>query len=437
MNSITSIVKMSVLAIAAAGAFGLTGRDLIGEEKKPKDSVPSQQKSSRGHVRNTDDVLPVRNPKAIPVFLDKGLSWLAEAQFENGGWGAGSHSRQDIRDPRAVQIDPATTAFSAMALTRAGNTLKEGPYAQNVSRALMYLLESVEEFPEEGANITAITGTQPQAKLGQNIDVSMCAQFFSRILPHTKHNAKLEKRVANALDKCLRKIGRGQSSDGSWAGGGWAPVLQSAMANSALEMAQAAGRKVDDSVLERSRDYQKSNIDVASGEVKTESAAGVSLYSITSNQRATAREARKAEEIIKDAKSKGLLPKSAPVSADNLLVAGHSKKEAEKLADAYTQNEAGKRLMQDETVLAGFGNNGGEEYLSYMMTSESLVITGGEDWNDWHRKMSQRLEKIQNENGSWTGHHCITGPVFCTAAVVMTLSADRDVQVLVREQEKK
>ncbi len=380
---------------------------------------------------------PVRSFKPIPEFLGKGLSWLAKAQFENGGWGSGAHAHQEIRDPKSVQIDPAATAFSAMALLRSGSTLQEGPYAKNVSRALNYLIDLVESSPDKGSNITSLTGTQIQSKLGQNIDVSMTAQFFTKILPHTSENASLNKRLKSALEKCLRKIERGQTGDGSWSGAGWAGVLQSSMANSALEAADASGIKVDEKVLEKSRDYQKGNVDIKTGEVKTEGAAGVSLYAITSNQRATAQEARDAELSIDEAKSKGLLRSDAPVSQENLMGAGHSEKDARRLADAYKQNKQAQRMLEDETVMSGFGNNGGEEFLSYMMTAESMAITGDKEYDGWHKKMSRRFDKIQEGNGSWSGHHCITSPVFCSAAVILTLTADRDAQILVKEKREK
>ena len=378
-----------------------------------------------------------RGARPIPGFLEKGISWLADAQFENGGWGAGTHAHQEIRDPKAVHVDPATTAISAMALVRAGSTLKKGPYASNVFRALSYLLGEVEKSPEESANITTLSGTQPQVKLGQNVDVSLCSQFLSRILPYTKGDAKLEKRVTAALDKCLRKLERGHNSDGSYAGGTWAGVLQSAMAYSALEQGEAAGRKVDSSVIQRSREYQKGNMNVATGEVKTDKSAGVSLYTITGNQRATAQEARKSDELLRDAKEKGKLSHDAEVNVENLVKAGAKRPEAERLYKSYAQNEAGKRQLADEQVLSGFGNNGGEEYLSYMMTSESMVITGSKDWSDWTGKMGGRFEKVQNSNGSWSGHHCITSPVFCTAAVIMTVTANRDADILVANKNRK
>jgi hypothetical protein len=33
---------------------------------------------------------------------------------------------------------------------------------------------------------------------------------------------------------------------------------------------------------------------------------------------------------------------------------------------------------------------------------------------------------IQNNDGSWEGHHCITSPVFCTATALLILSIQED-----------
>src|SRR5262245_43961978 len=88
---------------------------------------------------------PLPTPRReIPGFLGKGIVWLAAAQNEDGGWGAGSHARQDIRDPHAVKSDPATTAFAGLALVRAGNTPTSGEYKANVTRALEHLVGAIE-----------------------------------------------------------------------------------------------------------------------------------------------------------------------------------------------------------------------------------------------------------------------------------------------------
>jgi hypothetical protein len=369
----------------------------------------------------------------LPEFAQKGIDYLAKVQFENGSWGAGTHTQQNVIDATQVQSDPATTAFAAMALLRAGNTLKEGKYSENLNKAVLYLLGVIENASEEGNKITDISGTQPQIKLGQNIDASMCVQFLIRIAPHAKHDKSLETRISNATDKCLRKIQKTQAEDGSINGGGWAPVLQSAMATNALELADNAGKDVDKKALEKSKNYQKDNIDTKTGEIKAERGAGVALYSVAGNQRSTATEARKATDLIAKGKKEGKLANDAPVTLDNLKQLNISDEEASDLVQAYNQNQGSISQMKNDQVLAGFGNNGGEEFLSFMLTSESLVITGGKDWDEWKDKMHKLLSGIQNNDGSWNGHHCITSPVFCTAASILALSVENDKDLLLKK----
>ena len=361
-----------------------------------------------------------------PAYIQRGLQWLVKAQYDNGGWGAGMHSSQHITDPHSVKLDPATTAFATLALIRSGNGLNYGLYQKNVRKALNLMLEIVEKSPENDTRITDVDGTQPQVKLGQNIDASMAAQLFTRVLPMTENDKQLHNRVSAALDKCLRKLQKAQNADGSTSNGGWAGVLQSAMATSALESAQAAGRDIDEDILDQARKYQQKNLDVKTGGVRTEAAAGISLYAISSSQKASAPAAREARERISKAKKDGTLSSDSEVSLDNLIKAGESEADAAELYEAYEQNQMAATMLEDDQVLAGFGNNGGEEFLSYMMASESLAETDFDRWKSWTGKMDNRFQKIQNPDGSWSGHHCITSPVFSTAAVIMTVMVEHD-----------
>ena len=68
-----------------------------------------------------------------------------------------------------------------------------------------------------------------------------------------------------------------------------------------------------------------------------------------------------------------------------------------------------------------FGQAGGEEYLAWWFATSSLVHSGGERWARWYPAISKRLIDVQNANGSWSGHHCLTGKVFCTATALLTL----------------
>lgn len=434
---------MIVLSIFALFGIALAGLSVAtvqyGDIEKPRlGSFPIPQArfvnnttAPAWNIKSNDQVKP------LPSYLEKSLTWLAEAQAENGGWGAGSHAMQNIRDPKAVQTDPATTAYVAMALLRAGNTLKTGSHSQQLTKATNYLLQTVNDAPQNHPNITTTTGTQPQQKLGQNIDVAMTVQYFARLIPHIQDDPVLAERVGAAMDFCIQRLQGTQMVDGSWNAGGWAPVLNSAMANNALELSEQVGRKVDVVALEKSRQYQSDNVSSDDGVgVATDKAAGIQLYALASAQRATANDAKAVKEAMVESNS----PASAAPALDEVVVVmeqkGYSKKEAKRMASSYISNQKAGEMLQRDDVLSGFGNNGGEEFLSYMMTSESLVATDDKEWDNWHKRMNGLFEKIQNPDGSWSGHHCITSPVFCTAAVIMTLGADRDAVVLKTEKKK-
>lgn len=373
-----------------------------------------------------------KTPERVLTSLDRGLSWMARAQQANGGWGAGTHQRQDVMDAHAVDTDPATTAMVAMALLRTGSTIHTGPYKEQLQRALAYLLTEVEMSSPQSLNITSLTGTQIQVKLGENIDVILTSQFLSNIQESVKSDARLASRVKKANQVCINKIQRAQGTDGSIAGAGWAGVLQSSFAVSALESAQLNEVRVDDSALEKAKAFQKKNYNPATGDVDTSTGAGVVLYSVSGSSRASAKEARRVREAMDEAIKKGKLEKDAPVTAENLSRIGFSEDDAIGYATSYQIYGAAKTQAQRADVMSGYGNNGGEEFLSFLQTGESLAIGNDQSWSKWYDDISGRLLTIQNNDGSWNGHHCITSPVFCTATCLLILSINNDIEKLGR-----
>lgn len=371
-----------------------------------------------------------KTPEKVQLSINRGLAWIVQAQHSNGGWGAGSHHRQQVTDPNSVQTDPATTAMVAMALIRGGTTLTGGIYSKNLTKALHYLLNAVESSLPNSHNITNLTGTQIQTKLGQNIDVVLTSQFLSNIQQHLNHDGNLKQRVKKCQHICVDKIQRAQDVNGSTAGSGWAGVLQSSFATNALEAAEANGMEVDKKALERARNFQKNNYNTKTGDVNTELGAGIVLYSVTGSVRASAKEARKVDEEITKAKRDGRLSQNAAPTPANLEKIGFNKQEAQQHANAYEVYQSAKVEAQRDEVMSGFGNNGGEEFLSYLQTGESMIINKDQTWENWFDNVSGRLLKIQNNNGSWQGHHCITSPVFCTATCLLILGVNQDVENL-------
>lgn len=393
------------------GVKGCTFKTIFGEE------------SATGHHE-------FKSPEAVKNSVDGGLSYLVSAQQQDGGWGAGSHQYQNLSDAHAVNTDPATTAMVGMAFLRNGSTLKSGEFSPQLIKATEYLLQAVENTPNNQNKITALQSTQIQVKLGDNIDGVMAAQFFNNLLDLDDLDVKTMNRVKSALESCVTRIQESQNEDGSLKGDGWAGVLQSSLANQALEAAETNDVEVDREALQRSREFQKSNYDAGSGKVNADRGAGVILYAVSGSVRAAAKEARKAMDLIDKAKRDGEIAQNEPVSQEILEEIGISRDEASRLTTSYNVYQSAKNRAQDDDVLSGFGNNGGEEFLSFLQTGESMVIAGGNDWKQWYDDTAGRIVSIQNANGSWNGHHCITSPVFCTATCLMLLSIDQDIERL-------
>jgi hypothetical protein len=166
--------------------------------------------------------------------------------------------------------------------------------------------------------------------------------------------------------------------------------------------------------------------------------AGVALYRIGqgagNNQdiiNSLRLDAEKAKKVIAD-------PKASKDAKDAAEKRVQEFDKADKQNDKVQQDLA-KNVRNDQFV-AGFGNNGGEEFLSFLNISETLVLLGGKDWDDWDAKMVKGLEAAQDKEGSWQGHHCITGKTFCTAGALLVLMADRTqfpLEVIKAAKEKK
>lgn len=366
---------------------------------------------------------PAVAPKPLGDSVEKGLAWILKRQQENGGWSQGEESAQmgsgldHLRDRSNV----ADTCVAALALVRAGSTPSAGPHAAAIARALGFVMSEIEAADEKDLFITSIRGTRVQTKLGPYVDTFLGSMLLAETRGKMPDEAG-NKRLAAALDKVMDKIERNQRTDGSWDNRGWAPVLSQGIAGKALVRAQTAGAKVNDTTLAKVEEYSRNQFDSASG-FKGDGSAGVKLYAASANlgvmsESAGDIEKKDAEVALRLATTPVAGPERKKLEADRVQFAN-----ARTSRVAAEKNVLGQ--LDDQQFLSGFGSNGGEEFLSYMNISETLVVKGGADWEKWDKSMGENLTRIQNEDGSWSGHHCITGRTFCTAAALLVLTADR------------
>ena len=119
--------------------------------------------------------------------------------------------------------------------------------------------------------------------------------------------------------------------------------------------------------------------------------------------------------------------KAAPASAGVALYqSGQALEQLSRTAKDRAENApqiaAITSQIRDKKFVDGFGSVGGEEFFSYLNLSDGLRRTGGEQWNQWHTDITARILKLQNEDGTWAGSHCITGRVAVTSAAILNLT---------------
>jgi hypothetical protein len=428
---------------------------LFAQTEKPAAPAGSADQPADQAAKNKPPV----KAKPIADTTKKGLAYLASQQQASGGWGQGGGWRSgeggrvegaEVQDPP----DVGNTAIAALALIRAGHTPKQGEYAKHVAKAVEFIAAKIDKVEKDSPYVTDVLGTQLQSKIGQYVDTFLAGLVLSE-LKGKMHDVASEKRLTAALERTLAKIEKHQGADGTFAGNaGWASVLSQALCSKAINRAAQNGARVNAEVLQRDARLAAAGVDVARkdfsapaetaglvGGARTRVAAigrvaggpeaaasapsdaGITVYSFSAKAGGlqdavnTVRvEKQRAQEVLADAAA----TKEAKADAAKTVDRARTLEEASEAAT----NGILKRL-DDKQFVAGFGNNGGEEFLSYMNISETLLVKGGDEWKTWDKSISENLHRVQNEDGSWSGHHCITGRTFCTSAALLTLLADR------------
>lgn len=373
-------------------------------------------------------------PKPLGNEVGKGLAWLAKAQNSDGGWGQGGGWRVNRQEGQSGRVegneipDPSdigNTSIALQAFLRAGTKLDAGEHSEVAAKAAAYLLAQLEADKDDSLYVTALRDTQLQSKIGAYVDTFLAAQILADLKDRFP-DAVDEKRREFLLDKVVAKIQKHQKEDGAFADNkGWASTLSQGICSKALNVAFAAGAKVDLAALERDHKQNAAGLDRASGVVVAGEVAdaGIEIY------RYSAKLGGMTGFSVNNAGRRDGLEKKV---ADPTASKPEIEKAKEELAKIDEADADQKVLLKqvaaranEQGFVAGFGNKGGEEFISYMSIGEALRVEGGEEWKKWDESMTKTIHGAQNEDGSWTGQHCITGRTFCTASALMVLMTDR------------
>lgn len=362
--------------------------------------------------------------KPLTENVQKAVRYLISAQHPSGGWTEGEESKYMASSGHKNSEEPnvADTCVAVMALLRAGNYPNSGEYAKNVERAIGFICGSIEKSDNESLYVTDVRNTRVQQKLGPFVDTFLASSTLSEVV-NRMPTAEGNKQVGAALDKVIGKMERNQTKEGTWGGGGWAPIHSQALATRGLNRAKQAGISVKAEVLARAQNYARGNFDADKGSFSSSGSANVPLYAAGSTLGSMQ------ESINTNKFEQSRLEKIAANAQSSMSDRREANDRLAQLKDGEVAQKAALKSVQgrlnDEGFTSGFGCNGGEEFLSYLQISETLIANKSPEWPDWDKKITANLNRVQSNEGSWMGQHCITSRTFCTAAALLVLTADR------------
>jgi len=303
------------------------------------------------------------DPKAQKA-VDRGFQWLQRAIHWNG----------TVSTELDLRPDLACTSIVGLALLSEGSTPRVGKYSRESARLLHGVLDLVQV--RLLASTTEITLVQ--RKIGRNADLFLAALYLSEVYYEAPG---WEREIRGALEKLVERISATQGPDGTWGNESWAPMLGTVLGWESLRSASSAGFRI---------------------------------------------------EASSEAAGKALLAKLNERTEDQQSWMHTFYKEASSLRVLYSLDyrsdprfeECVARLLDTtEKERQVFAFAGGEEYLAFYLVTECLIQNPRPAWKAWYPQVRDRLVEFQNQDGTWTGHHCITDRTFCTAAALLTLVA--------------
>lgn len=302
--------------------------------------------------------------KASREAITRGFAWLDRAKIARGGYRVDIGQAEDI----------GCTAMVGLAMLADGSTPTKGPNKRKLQEIASYLIKKVKVMPK--SNITSKANTQLQSKIGRQAH-----SFFSLLfLTQIAGESHLKQLTLDSARKLSDAVTSAQLPSGGWGQESWAPTLGTVMGWTSLRSAHFAGLDVGGSPEKTSEHLLKS--------MEAQAARQNWMHQLYKN-------------------------------AAGIRVLYAMKKD---------DTEIVKRSFRDVLKLVKGGNTafnqaGGEEYLAFHLITETMLQKGGEDWETWFPEVRDKICAVQNKDGSWTGHHCITSRTFCTAAACLVLSA--------------
>jgi squalene cyclase len=327
--------------------------------------------------------------KKVEQATEQGLKWVVERQHRDGHWEA-----------NGGQYPASMTALCGMALLMEGSTVKEGRYADNVRRAVDWLMDRCQ--PNGLIGNAANAAEQQRYMYGHGFGMLFLASVYGE-----EEDADRRKKLEKILTKAVEFTGRAQTNRGGWGyvsaadGSDFDEGSVTITQLQAIRAARNAGIVVPKSIIDKAVKYLKDS---------TTPRGGV-IYSLAHGGAAIGGE-------------------RAPLTAAAVACAFS--------AGEYNSDLAKKWLeFCAANVPIGKGRVGHDEYLHYYY-AQAIYVLGddgwarlfpkaakdtGLTWTRYRQAMFEHIVNSQNRDGSWSGGYI--GAELTTAVYLTILQLDK------------
>jgi hypothetical protein len=310
-------------------------------------------------VQIRPDLVTLETEQAV----QKGLAYLARSQARNGSWSGG--------DGYGGIYPTCMTSLAGLAMMAGGSTPCEGEYAENVRRAVYYVMSCA----NRNGLICAMDREQ-RSMHGHGFAMLFLAQAYGM-----EQDVELQRKIHDILVRAIALTARSQSAAGGWLyspdqNGDEGSVTVTQI--QALRAARNAGVKVPKTTIARACEYI----------AKCAEPDGGISYSVS---------------------MRGSRPAITAAACAVMYNAGQ-----------YENSVALKALDYIKKHIRGGRSStfGGHAEYELFYAAQAIFLSGAENWTTTYPKWRDDLIKRQNKDGSWEGQ---VGGVYVTSLSLVVL----------------
>ena len=314
------------------------------------------------------NILPRHFTAETQQSIEKAMAYLASTQSANGSW---SNTRDGASYPVTM------TALAGMAMIAGGNTTSRGPYADNVKKAVRYVLSQA----DANTGIIAADNENGRTMYPHGFGLMFLACAYGM-----ENDPAVRERMKVVIDRGILLVGQAQSPAGGWYytpnSGDEGSVTVTQL--QALKAAANAGFIVPQEVIDKAIQYLE----------LCRTPEGGIYYSL--NSRGSTR-----------------LPISA-AALPCMYSTGDYESEMAEACLAYVFREfcEGGRNSR-------WNKSGGHDFYGHYYAAQAFYQAGDNYWDVYFPSARNQLLQMQAADGSWNGDGI--GPVYGTALALTIL----------------